>query len=205
MIMSTGFIGAATRLAPTDLQRAADQLGVEPAHVQAIIDVETAGSGFDLQGRPRMLFEPHVFYRRLSDMSARANLNLAIKQGVAYANWATKPYPIDSYPRLITACQIDQDQALCSASWGMGQVMGGEFRALGYASVQDMVLAACESEANQLEMMVRFIEAHNLAACLVDKNWTKFAQRYNGPGAMIVYANRLEAAYTKITTVVKEV
>jgi len=47
------------------------------------MEVEAAGSGFDSRGRPKMLFEPHVFYRNLpASMRGEAE-----RQGLASAKW----------------------------------------------------------------------------------------------------------------------
>lgn len=59
------FTGPGTRLADTDLPRIGSQIGVGEDEIHAFLDVETSGSGFDAQKRPKMLFEPHVFFRNL--------------------------------------------------------------------------------------------------------------------------------------------
>jgi len=48
-----------------DYSRAADLLGVDVATIRAVCDVETSGSGFLPDGRPKILFEGHVFWREL--------------------------------------------------------------------------------------------------------------------------------------------
>ncbi|WP_348631016.1 N-acetylmuramidase domain-containing protein, partial [Mesorhizobium sp. M4B.F.Ca.ET.215.01.1.1] len=89
------FKGAARRLDDTALPRLGAIIGVGEDEVHAFLDVETRGHGFDAQGRPLILFEPHVFYRNLSG-AARTE---AIAQGLAYPRWGERPYPSDSYPR----------------------------------------------------------------------------------------------------------
>ena len=59
------FRGAAKRLDDIDLPRLGERIGVGEDEIHAFMDVEAAGSGFDKHGRPKMLFEPHVFYRNL--------------------------------------------------------------------------------------------------------------------------------------------
>lgn len=205
MALPVNFAGTAHKLDPAGLTRAASLLSIDVDRLRAVIQVETSGSGFDSHGRPRMLFEPHVFYRLLDASTDKAALNAARVQGVAYANWGAHPYPADSYPRLTLACRINDDAALRSASWGLGQIMGLNYKMLGYVSVTAMVMDACASEDLQLSQMVRFIKANNIARWLSDEDWTAFATHYNGSGQAKVYAAKLEAAYAKFTTEVKEV
>ena len=61
---------------------AADKLGVDVATLRAILQVETAGAGFDAKKRLKLLFEPHIFYRQLGPGPKR---NEAVKKGLAYA------------------------------------------------------------------------------------------------------------------------
>lgn len=61
-----GFKGRAKRLDDIDLPRIGHRIGVGEDELHAFMDVETSGGGFDPQGRPKILFEPHVFYRNLT-------------------------------------------------------------------------------------------------------------------------------------------
>src|SRR5690606_1775830 len=90
------FVGTGRRLAQGDVGDAARVLGIETAVLLAFIEVEAAGRGFDGQNRPKMLFEPHVFWRNL----AGALRDRATRLGLAYAAWRPGAYPADSYPRL---------------------------------------------------------------------------------------------------------
>lgn len=188
------FNGAATRLADSDLPRIGHTIGVGEDELHAFLEVETSGGGFDEHGRPKMLFEPHRFYANLSG----AKRALAVKGGLAYPTWGTKPYPKDSYPRLAAAIAIDETAALRSASWGIGQIMGENHVAAGYASVQAMVTAFLDSEAEQLEAAVRFIKANHLDDELRAHNWAAFARGYNGAQyAKNAYDTKLAAASKK--------
>jgi hypothetical protein len=60
------FRGPAKRLDDIDLPRIGHEIGVGEDEIHAVLTVESSGSGFDAKGRPKMLFEPHVFYRNLS-------------------------------------------------------------------------------------------------------------------------------------------
>lgn len=192
--MDRTFLGASKRLDDIDLPKLGHRMGVGEDEMHAFIDVETRGSGFDENGRPLILFEPHVFYRNLSGEKR----NQAVKAGLAYKNWGAKPYPKDSYPRLKQACRIDETAALKSASWGMGQVLGENHAAAGYKTVQAFVDAMCADEELQLEASVNFILANKLDDELRRHDWEGFAKGYNGAGyAKNRYHIKLAEAFRK--------
>lgn len=189
-----GFKGAARRLDDIDLPRIGSKIGVGEDELHAFMDVEAAGSGFDGKGRPKMLFEPHVFYRNLSGASRTA----AVKAGLAYKKWGTKPYPKDSYPRLEQAMLINEAAALKSASWGLGQILGENHRMVGYATPQAMVKGFMEDEELHLEAMVEFLISAGIDDDLREHDWAAVARVYNGPGyRKHNYHGRMAAAFRK--------
>tara|TARA_R110000851_G_scaffold325604_1_gene493715 strand:- start:29738 stop:30433 length:696 start_codon:yes stop_codon:yes gene_type:complete len=193
--MNMNFYGNAKRLADIDLPTIGAIIGVGEDEIHAVIDVEARGGGFDKKGRPKMLFEPHIFYRQLGPGWQR---DRAVKEGLAYKRWARGNYPSDSYPRLHEAMKIGQDAALKSASWGMGQIMGFNAGAAGYESASAMVADFVHSEESQLRAMVRFIETNELDDELREHDWRGFARGYNGSGyAVHGYHTKLAAAYRK--------
>lgn len=189
------FRGAAEKISAFDFADIAAEAGLETAALRAVVAVESSGSGFDATGRPKVLFEPHIFYRRLSGEQR----DRAVEEGLAYLKWGEKPYPKGSdaqYDRINRAMLIDQSEALKSASWGLGQIMGFNHTAAGYGDVETMVLACLDSEANHVRMMVNFMRSNNLLEWLRKKDWARFARGYNGPGfAKNAYDIKLETAY----------
>jgi len=170
------FQGSGKRLDDYDIPRIGALIGVGEDEIHAVLDVESSGSGFDRQGRLKMLFEPHVFFRCLPQDKRAA----AVSQGLAYSQWRPGEYPPDSYPRLLRAMEIDETAALKACSWGLGQILGENYQAAGYLSPQAMVADFCKDEANQLEAMIRFIKSKGLDRALRMKDWARFAQGYNG-------------------------
>lgn len=192
MVMT--FNGRAERLTDVDLPRIGDLIGVGEDEIHAVLDVESRGSGFDSRGRPVMLFEPHIFYRQLGSGPKR---DAAVKSGLAYPSWR-RDYPSDSYPRLVQAMVLNEEQALRSASWGLGQIMGFNCSLCGYRSAKEMVQDFMNSEAAQLEAVVRFIISAGLDDELRVHDWRGFARGYNGAGyAANDYHNKLARAYAK--------
>lgn len=173
------FTGRAKRLDDIDLPRLGAQLGVGEDELHAVMDVEARTNGFDQKKRPVMLFEPHVFYRLLSDDPRLQSK--AVRAGVAYKKQGTRKYPTDSYPVLETAMEIHLEKALLSASYGIGQTMGFNHHLCGYSSVTEMIEAYADDEENQLQGMVNFIRNAGLDDELRSHNWRGFARGYNGP------------------------
>ena len=188
------FTGKAKRLDDIDLPRIGARIGVGEDEIHAILDVESAGTGFDRKGRPRMLFEPHVFWRELGPGSKR---DRAAMKGLAYPKWR-RDYPIDSYPRLVAAMAIDENAALRSCSWGLGQIMGFNCIAAGYPTAKSMVEAFLDDEEAHLDAMVTFIIQAKLDRFLRARDWKSFARGYNGPGfSKNGYDRKLAAAFDR--------
>lgn len=141
------------------------------------------------------MFERHRFYRHLDG----DRLDRAVSLGLAYPRWGERPYPKGSdavYAEIDSACGIDEEAALLSTSWGLGQIMGENCRYAGCSDVHQMVAAAIASESNQLTQMVHFIKASGLADELQRQDWAGFARHYNGPAYQRnQYDMKLAAAY----------
>lgn len=194
-MIAAGFRGRAERLSAEDVTAAARAAGIQPAALRAVLAVEAAGSGFDAAGRPTMLREGHVFWRCL-DVGKRRE---AADAGLAWPAWRPGQYPASAdrrYADLARACAIDPEAALMSCSWGIGQVLGENWRLCGHASAAEMVASAMASEAQQLGTMLAFIDARRLTKPLRDLDWHRFARGYNGSQyARHDYAGRLARAY----------
>jgi len=190
------FKGKAKPLDDVDIPTLAFRLRVSEDHLRAVVEVEAGGRPFDKNGRPAMLFEPHVFWRNLrGDLDKQ---KLAVEQGLAYRDWKPGNYPSDSYLRLMQAARIDETAAFKSASWGASQVLGENHAMLGYPAVQHMVRSFMDDAENHIEGMVRFILANSLADDIRAGRWANFARVYNGPGyARNGYDRKLAAAYAK--------
>lgn len=194
-VLPVRFKGAGKRLDDIDLPLIGRLIGVGEDEIHAVIDVETSGGGFDSEGRLRQLFEPHVFYRELGPGPER---DRAVAAGLAYPKWAQRAYPRDSYPRLLAAIEINENAALRSASWGLGQIMGFNCLMAGFSDARSMVETFAEDEEEHLKAMVRFIISAGLDDELRRHDWAGFARGYNGSGyAKHAYHTKLAAAYAK--------
>jgi hypothetical protein len=190
----TDFRGAAKRIDDIDIPRLAARISCGEDHLHVFIDVESSGSGFDELGRPKMLFEKHVFWRCLPT-ALRAT---AERQGPAYPKWKPGQYPLDSYPVLKRAMAIDETAALKAASWGLTQILGENHQAAGYDTPQEMVLAFMEDEEAHLESTIRVLVSMGIDDDLAARRWEAVARAWNGPGyGTHNYHGRMAKAFAK--------
>ena len=133
-----------------DIAKTAEKLGLEPCALQAVCQVEANGDGFLADGRPKILFEGHVFWKELrkrrynpAGLLSRADVRAAHGDisDILYPKWNKKHYKggAAEYKRLDRARAINSPAALCSASWGAFQIMGFNYDLCGYESVEAMV------------------------------------------------------------------
>ncbi len=98
----------------------------------------------------------------------------------------------------------DDAAALKSASHGVGQIMGFNHQAVGYATPAEMVKKFDEGIKPQLDAVVAFIKGNQKCMKgLKDKNYTTFAEGYNGTGMAADYGAKIKEAtesYAKVTT-----
>jgi hypothetical protein len=168
-------------LSPADFQQAAAEFGLDVAVVRAVLEVESAGRGFldePAPARPKILFEAHWFYSLTTKPVSQTRPDLSSKE------WNKKLYKggAAEWDRLLDAMTFDPIAALQSASWGLGQVMGFNYKQAGCQSVENMVEEAHQSEYHQLRHMLNFCQNNKLIIHLQNKDWSAFARGYNGEG-----------------------
>lgn len=172
---------------PIEVVRAADAAAAKhnlpPAHVLAITEVESNGKIFATvagKQRPLILFEPHVFYRLLP----AEKRDEAVAKGLASEKWNKSLYEktqAGRWDQVTAAARIDPNAALEATSYGVGQVMGQHWKALGFESVKAMVDYVSEGVEAQIDVMLRFVVKNHLDDELREGRWKAFARGYNGP------------------------
>ena len=96
------------------------------------------------------------------------------------------------------AAAFSRPAALESVSWGIGQIMGAHWKALGFGSVEEMVELARSGAAGQIRLLILFLEKNGLIPLLNARDWAAFARRYNGPAyRRYAYDTKLAAAYAR--------
>ncbi|QDH80407.1 DUF3380 domain-containing protein [Echinicola soli] len=193
-------------LAEQDLITFGKEYDLELATVKAVNEVESSGKGFLADGRAKILFEGHVFWRQLKQRGIDPNAYYNQQtSNVLYPEWTRNHYKGGGaeYDRLQKAINIDrkpefEDAAYSAASWGAFQIMGYHAENLGYSSVTDFVQRMQKHEREHLNAFGRFLETNNLIRYLKQKDWAKFARGYNGPAyAQNHYDVKLQRAYER--------
>lgn len=197
--------GDSKTLTDCDYAKAAESIGVDVATIRAVCEVESSGCGFLSDGRPKILFEGHVFWMELVRVGIDPGAIFSGNKDILYLQWTKAHYKggAGEYSRLERAMKIHKVAALASASWGLFQIMGYHFLRCGFSNVVDFVDAMYESEWRHLEAFCRFVLGETfggraLVEYLREKDWEKFAHGYNGSGYQANrYDERLAAAYRK--------
>jgi hypothetical protein len=182
---------------------AAHHLGCKVAAIKAVAEVESSGSGYLSTGELVILFEPHVFWKRLQKYGidpAKVLAEHPDMSDILYQKFKghSGEHPSQQWGRLNRAAQIHMKAAYESASWGKFQVMGFNCRSCGWDNVFDMVKAYQEGEKYQLLGFVDLVMDFGLGGVLVREDWVAFAKGYNGPAYKTNrYDEKLAAAFKK--------
>lgn len=180
-------------LVEQDFIDAAKLLNVEIEAIKAVTAVESNGGGFFEDGRPKILFEAHLYGKLTNHIYDSSNPNISC------IKWDKTLYKggIKEYDRLKEAINLNREAALKATSFGLFQILGMNYKICGFESVDKFVEAQVKSEGKQLESFVKFVKNNKLDQYLKDKNWAEFTRHYNGPGQVELYSSKLQQAYNK--------
>ena len=188
------------KISESDYERAAKILRVEVAAIKAVKEVEAGGSGFFRTGYPKILFEGHIFWRELKKVGIDPSKITAGNEDIIYPKWTRSHYAkgINEYTRLNKAEKIHESAARSSASWGLFQIMGFNYKLCGCDTLNEFITKMKKSEGYQLELFVRLLMSNGWDKYLRALDWAGFAKHYNGPAyAQNKYDKKLLAAYNK--------
>lgn len=190
------------KLTDARIAEIARENGIHPAALLAVKLVESGiKSGFLDSGKPQILFEGHVFYKYLKANVKSLDIDKLCAQypNIVYHKWDKSKYlgGEKEWTRLEQARQINVKYANYSASWGMFQVMGFNYKSCGCESISEFVEKMSESQEQQLRLTLNFFKHSNLIVPLQKRQWATFAKGYNGPSfAKNRYHTKLQAAYS---------
>lgn len=179
-------------LTDADFARAANLLGCEPAAIRAVASVESNGDGFHKDGRPKILFEAHIFSRLTGHRfdESHPTISSRVWNAALYRGGERE------HDRLAQAVALDRDAALQSASWGKFQIMGFNFKRCGFTLLVDFVSAMQRSEGEHLTAFCHFVKSMGLDDELRRHEWAAFARGYNGPQYTVNrYDARIQQAF----------
>lgn len=186
------FTGDPTPLSNEDYSNAAQKLNCTVAAIKAVAEVESAGGGFMRDGRPKILFERHIFHRQSKGKFTDTHPDISFPSGGGYLGGSRE------YDRLEEAMKLDKQAALKSASWGKFQVMGFNHDMVGEAEIEEFVRKMVSGEPAQLAYFVAFIKRRGLDDELRRLDWRGFARGYNGPAfERFQYDRKIARAFAK--------
>jgi hypothetical protein len=151
---------------------------VNPAVLTSIFFVEGGGEGFAPDGRLIIRFEPRIFHRIIGQASDW-------KLGGQKEQW-------ENFER---ACRIDREAAMKSTSYGSSQIMGFNYRLLGYKSPEEMFETfKSDIRYHLLGFFDLLMHSGRMIQAIWDDDFGSFSKWYNGPSAAETYAKRIEEA-----------
>lgn len=194
--------GKAVAISDADIASLAKTLRCHPADLEAIAEVESNGFGWFPDGRIKILFEKHWFYKLLPE-AKRAG---AVKAGLARKSWVSPAKggykdqsDADSRYRLLErAITLDPNAAYQSISIGTYQIMGFNHALCGHQTAKQMFDAFCESEVYQLSALAGFLLKKGLDKALSEGDFARIEQVYNGGGLNGTYATKMRAASKRL-------
>ena len=191
------------------LQALAEQLGIDPGIAAAVWKVESGGAPFGPDGRMTIHFENQVFYdywgKNRPDVF---NQHFTFNSGKRWTGHQWRPSPGESWrachqnqngewQTLNFACTLDDTAARSAISMGGPQIMGFNYKSLGYTSVQEMFNAFAGSEGNQVLGFFNFCRSRGTKTIqmLQNSDFVGFAGIYNGSGQAQSYGRLIQQAY----------
>ncbi len=187
------------------------ELGIDVERALAVICVESGGSGFSSDGKMLIRFENHVFHsywgskseenQKLFDehftfdpKNRRNNHQYRAKKS---DDWKTgHTGQAAEWESLEIARKLNDTQALYSISMGAPQVMGFNYKMIGYNSVNEMFDAFSKDIRYHIMALFDFCTAKSTRVqYLITGDFLSFAKEYNGLTAPEQYEARLIQYY----------
>jgi hypothetical protein len=178
--------------------------------MEAILQVESGKRATGPDGRLLIRFEAHVFGIALGNDALwakhfRTDTPRRWEGQMWRRNEFSQWLPIhtgnqaDEWAALEFASTLHRDAALRATSMGVGQVLGDNYRRIGYTSSEAMFQAFGRGLPAQLVGVVNYILSDTaLVAAVNARDWRTIAAKYNGPGNVDYAAPKYQAAYAAL-------
>ncbi|NWG18667.1 MAG: DUF3380 domain-containing protein [Chloroflexi bacterium] len=194
------------------LSRLSDLLAITVKAVVAVLVAESSGRAFAADGRMIIRFENHIFYRRWGEQHPDIfNRHFLFDTSSPRNNWKGhqwRPNPESPWVSfhgsqnrewdvLTFARALDDTAALSSISMGAPQIMGFNYKSIGYESVQHMFDQFARSAHAQLLAMFDVVKGPGATSpaiqALQGDDYLTFASAYNGPANALTYEGIIRA------------
>ena len=189
----------------------AKELGIDVEIALAVICVESGGNGFGSDGKMLIRFENHVFHTYFGSKSEEKQKifdeHFTFDSKKRRDNHKYRANKSDDWQTSHTgqaaeweafeiARQIAETEAMYSISMGAPQVMGFNFKMIGYNSVQEMFSAFSKDIRYHIMALFDFCNANGTRLqYLLTRDFLSFAKAYNGLTAPEAYEQRLNQYY----------
>jgi hypothetical protein len=180
----------------TPIEQVAEDLGADPRLIEAFIMVES-GKWHKYKGKLLINYEEHYFKNRTGIVVPDRD----------FVKGAQDPLgQIDEWASFEEAKKINEEAAYQSISLGRTQIMGANFKILGYPSAKAMFEAFDASEDAAIFGFGKFVKANkNLLKAVQTKDYPVMAACYNGPAYKkyvdsrgMTYDQRIKEKYDEI-------
>ncbi len=187
------------------LNKLASNLQCPLAGTVAVLSAESGGNCFGPDGRLIIRLEVHIFWQYWGQNHPDVfNQYFSFDHNTGWqghvfrqdANSTFQPFhgnQSSEWQALTIARALDDTSALMSISMGAPQIMGFNFRRVGYDSVQSMFYQFTHSAQAQLLGLFDFVRGTNADGpaiqALRSGDYVTFARLYNGSGNAQTYAN----------------
>lgn len=192
------------------LGRLADLLSIPVDVVVGVLIAESGGAAFGADGRMIIRFENHIFWRYWGQANAAVfDRHFTFDRSSAARAWRGHQWRPDADSAWVDfhgnqalewnvftfARSLDDTAALLSISMGAPQIMGFNFKRLGYESVQQMFTRFSNSAHAQIVGIFDFVKGAAATSTAIQalqrRDYITFAGIYNGSGNETIYADRI--------------
>jgi hypothetical protein len=144
-------------------------------------------------------YENHIFRSLTKGAYDKSHPNLSAAYGSAeYESthrFGGTQYADEQWGLLQSAFALAPDSAVMACSWGMFQVMGENYRAVGWTALDQFVKDMFYSASQHLRAFLGYCRYAGLVSDLKNHQWAAFAQGYNGPSYRQNHYDTTLAAY----------
>lgn len=183
-----------------------NKINIDIATAVAVLAVESAGHGYGAEGNVIIRFENHLFHRFWGKENERVyNRHFKYSKTKSWDGHLFRKDKKDDWKAFHGnqknewevfefARKLDNKAALKSASYGAPQILGTNFKKIGYINTEDMLFYFNKDIKYQLLALFDFFNPAMIKH-LQQKEFTEFARYYNGRGQATRYGGFIKKHY----------
>jgi hypothetical protein len=169
--------GPDTQLTDDDYAASSRRLGIRQSSIRAFAEVEANGAGF-FDGKPKILFEPHVFSRLTKHVFDDSHPTVSYSAGAPVPTRRRRTAAMLSCSRRSGSTPW---AAFCAASLRQVPDPRRELRRCGYDSPWAFAFSQAYDEAAQLKAFEAFLRSHRDRQAAARFDVGRGREAYNGP------------------------